>query len=148
MNQSIDKSIELQASLILINDRLHFNGIVDNNEPVSIDYTPPLGDSLGYTSLELFLLSLGSCLGSSVLTLLRRMKKDISEFSINMKGIRKTEHPTGFKTIAIEMKISTSNASDAEIAHVLKLSEDTYCPVLAMIKGNVDVTVKSIVNKL
>ncbi len=66
---------------------------------------------------------------------------------MNMKGIRKTEHPTGFKTIAIEMNITTSNASETEIAHALKLSEDTYCPVLAMIKGNVDVTVKYVVKK-
>lgn len=143
MNQVIDKSNELQASLTLLNDRLHFNGIVDNNEPLSIDYIPPLGDNMGYTSLELLLLSLGSCMGSSVLLLLRRMKKDIFGFTMNLRGIRRSEHPTGFKTIFVEMLITTNNTTDADIAQALKMSEDKFCPVWAMVKGNVEVNVKS-----
>lgn len=69
-----DKSKELTASIKLLNEKLHFQGMVDGNEPISIDYTPPLGDNLGYTSLELLLLSLSSCVGSAVLTFLRRMQ--------------------------------------------------------------------------
>lgn len=57
----IDKSKELTASIKLINDKLHFNGSVDGTNIVSIDFIPPLGDNLGYTSLELLLLSLSSC---------------------------------------------------------------------------------------
>jgi putative redox protein len=70
-----DKSKELKTSIQLLNEKLHFEGIVDGNEPISIDYTIPLGDNLGYTSLELFLLSLSSCTGSAILVLLRKMKK-------------------------------------------------------------------------
>jgi hypothetical protein len=53
-----DKSKELNASITLINDKLHFKATVGENEPISIDYTPPFGNNLGYTSLELLLLSL------------------------------------------------------------------------------------------
>ncbi len=147
MSTDSKKTEELQASLTLLNDRLHFNGAVENNDPVSIDYVPPFGDNLGYTSLELLLLSLGSCMGSSVLLLLRRMKKDINGFSMNLKGIRRKEHPTGFKTIFIEMVITSANVTDDDVAKVLKLSEDTYCPVWTMIKGNVVVEVTSIIKQ-
>lgn len=68
-----DKSKELNASIRLINDKLHFTGNVGNNAPVSIDYIASLGDELGYTSLELLLLSLESCIASAVLTFRRRM---------------------------------------------------------------------------
>ena len=57
MEKIIDKSKELNTSIILINEKLNFTGIVEKNSPVSIDYTPPLGDNLGYTSLELLLLT-------------------------------------------------------------------------------------------
>ncbi len=147
MSTGSNKTEELQASLTLLNDRLHFNGAVENNDPISIDYVPPFGDNLGYTSLELLLLSLGSCMGSSVLLLLRRMKKDINGFSMNLKGIRRKEHPTGFKTIFIEMVITSGTVTDDDVAKVLKLSEDTYCPVWTMIKGNVEVEVKSIIKQ-
>ncbi len=138
----MDKSKELTASLKLINDRLHFEGIVDGNNPVSIDYTPPLGDNLGYTSLELLLLSLSSCLGSSVLTFLRRMGKTIREFEIRSKGYRKQEHPTGFSLIIMEMDINADDLSEAEVDKMVKLSEATYCPVWSMLRGNVTVEVK------
>jgi putative redox protein len=141
-----DKSKELNTSLTLVNDKLHFEGLVEGNPPVSIDYTPPLGDNLGYTSLELLLLSLSSCMGSAVLTFLRKMQKKITAFEIQSKGLRKTEHPTGFKTILLEINISSVDTSAEDMNKVIKLSEDTYCPVYAMLRGNVDIKINYKIN--
>ena len=141
MEKTIDKSKELNASIVLINDKLHFNGLVKNNAPVSIDYVAPLGDDSGYTSLELMLLSLSSCIGSASLTFLRKKRKNISGLEILSKGIRRSEHPTGFETIFLEINLKSSDTTADDLKKVLKLSEDTYCPVWAMIKGNVEVVV-------
>lgn len=142
METIIDKSKELITSLVLINDKLHFSGLADHNLPVSIDYTPPLGDNLGYTSLELLLLSLSSCIGSSVLVLLRKMRKTINGFEINSRGIRKQDHPTGFNTIILKIKLNSPDTSDEELWKVIKMSEATYCPVWSMLKGNVEVIIE------
>ena len=139
MIKAIDKSKELSTSVKLINDRLSFSGIVGGNEPVLIDYIPPLGDNSGYTSLELLLLSLSSCIGSAVVVLLRKMRKTISGFEIKSHGIRKEDHPTGFKIIFLEVNITSDDISETDIEKVLKLSEETYCPVWAMMKGNVEI---------
>jgi len=136
-----DKSIELTASIRLLNEKLHFEGKVDGGEPISIDYTPPLGNNLGYTSLELLLLSLSSCVGSSVLTFLRRMQKTIPACGISAKGIRREEHPTGFRTITLQINLTSPDTSSEDLNQVLKLSEETYCPVWAMLKGNVEINV-------
>jgi putative redox protein len=136
-----DKTKELSASVKLINNKLNFSGITEGNNPVSIDYSPPLGDNLGYTSLELFLLSLSSCVGSSVLTFLRRMNKSIVGCEILSRGIRKQEHPTGFSRILLDIRIQSNDISEDDMRKVLKLSEDTYCPVWSMIKGNVETEV-------
>jgi len=103
MSTKPDKSKELTTSINLLNEKLHFEGNVNGNDPISIDYIPPLGENLGYTSLELFLFSLSSCIGSSVLIFLRRMRKTILGFEIISRGIRKDEHPTGFKTIMLQL---------------------------------------------
>ncbi len=142
MNTKIDKTKELVTSVNLLNDKLLFTGNTDGNEPISIDYIPPLGENLGYTSLELFLLSLSSCLGSSVLIFLRRMNKTISEFEIIGHGIRKEEHPTAFKTITIQLVVKSPDVTAEDLEKVIKLSEETYCPVWSMIKGNVDIEVR------
>jgi len=141
-----DKSKELSASVVLINDKLHFSGTVTGNEPISIDYTPPLGDNLGYTSLELLLLSLTSCIGSALLTFLRKMGKTVSGCEISANGIRKEEHPTGFKKIYVQINIKSPDVSENDMLKVLKLSEDTYCPVWSMLKGNVEIETKFKIN--
>jgi putative redox protein len=137
-----DKSLELNSSIKLINEKLHFNARVENNEPISIDYTPPLGDNLGYTSLELLLLSLSSCVGSAVLTFLRKMKKNITGCEINAQGIRRAEHPTCFKNIVLTIYLKSSDTSDDDLEKVINLAEDKYCPVWAMLKGNVEIEIK------
>ena len=142
----MDKSKELNASVTLVNDKLHFKTKVGENEPISIDYTPPLGDNLGYTSLELFLLSLSSCIGSSVLTFLRKMRKTITGFEIHSRGIRREEHPTCFKSIHLTIDLKSDDTTEEDLNKVIKLSEDTYCPVWAMIKGIVEVEIKYKIN--
>jgi putative redox protein len=142
-----DKLKELTASLRLVNDKLHFEGNVHGNDPVSIDYIPPYGDNLGYTSLELLLLSLSSCVGSAVLIFLRKMKKTITGLEIQATGIRKEEHPTGFKTITLAIRINSKDTTTDDLDTVLKLSEESYCPVLSMVKGNVEINIiKNIVS--
>ncbi|HNX66820.1 MAG TPA: OsmC family protein [Bacteroidales bacterium] len=138
----MDKSKEVSAGLKLVNDRVKFIGTVDNNQPISIDYIPPLGDNTGYTSLELLLLSLSSCVGTSVLTFLRRMHKTINGFEVKSSGIRKEEHPTGFSTIFLEIILASPDVSDDDMNKVIKMSEETYCPVWSMLKGNTNVEVR------
>jgi len=137
-----DKSKELVTTVKLLNEKLLFKGSVDGNDPISIDYIPPLGENLGYTSLELFLFSLSSCLGSSVLIFLRRMRKTITGLEIIGHGIRKEEHPTGFKTITLQLIVKSPDVTSEDLEKVIKLSEETYCPVWSMINENVDIEVK------
>ncbi|HSA04165.1 MAG TPA: OsmC family protein [Tenuifilaceae bacterium] len=138
MENKIDKSKELRSSIQLINEKVQFKGSVDGNNPVMIDYTPPIGDNAGYTSLELFLLSLSSCTGTAILVLLRKMQKSIQLFEISSIGNRKQEHPTGFKSVKLEINIKSENLTSDEMNKVLGMIEG-ICPVLSMIKGNVEV---------
>lgn len=134
-----DKSKELNSTIRLINNKLHFTGTAGSNDPVSIDYIAPLGDDKGYTSLELLLLSFSSCLGSAILTFLRRMNKTISACEIMSKGIRNQEHPTGFKSIHVNIVLTSPDVAEADMKKVIALAEEKYCPVWAMIKGNTEV---------
>ena len=138
---SIDKSMELKTTVQLLNEKLHFEGKVDGNEPVSIDYTPPLGDNLGYTSLELFLLSLSSCTGSAILVILRKMKKNIDFFEINSTGYRNEEHPTGFHTIRMQVNLKSNNITPDDMTKAIDMMKG-ICPVLSMLDSNIKVIIE------
>ncbi len=136
-----NKSKHLSVSLDLINDKLNFTGTAGDNPPVSIDYYPPLGDGLGYTSLELFLLSLGSCVGSAVLVLLRRMGKNVRVLSVHASGNRREQHPTCFSEIMLHFDLTSPDASGEDMKKALALADQKLCPVWAMVEGNVMVKV-------
>lgn len=143
---SIDKTKELKSSITLVNSKVQFKGEVEGNQPVLIDYVPPIGDNTGYTSLELFLLSISSCAGTAILALLRKMNKNIDLFEIQSIGFRKQEHPTGFKNIELSIKIKSNNVSSEEMEKVVKMAIP-ICPVLSMIKEQVDISVNCKINE-
>jgi uncharacterized OsmC-like protein len=141
-----DKSKTLTTSIRLLNEKLHFEGIAEGNDPISIDYTPPFGDSLGYTSLELFLLSLSSCAGSAILVLLRKMNKHIEKFEITSVGERKVNHPTGFESISMLVKIESPDIVATDLEEVFEKIE-AICPVLSMLDKGVETAINFMLNE-
>ena len=130
----------LTANVILMNDKLGFTGIAGDFPPITLDYIPPLGDGKGYMPLQLMLISLAACSAASLVTLLRRMGKTIRGCTIQASGIRRETHPTGFASISLDFIIDAMDTSEAEIDKAMKLTEETYCPVWAMLKGNVEIS--------
>ena len=136
--QKINSAI-LNTEIKLVNNKIHFIGKAKDNEPVNIDYSSPIGDDLGYTSLELFLLSLSSCIGSSLALLLRKMDKTITGLEIKAQGVRRTQHPTSFEKITLDIILTSDDITNQAVDRALALSEDSICPVWAMIKNSVEV---------
>jgi putative redox protein len=132
-------SQQLTVSARLANQKVKFIGSSGSNPEIILDYTPPLGDGEGYTSLELFLISLASCSGSTITTLLRRMRKDVSGLIVNVRGDRREQHPTYFEKIYLEFILESKDAEDPDIEKAIKLSEESFCPVWNMIKNNVEI---------
>lgn len=135
------------ASATLTNQKLQFKGNAADNPSITIDYLPPLGDGEGYMPLQLLLISLASCSGSTVVTLLRKMNKDVSGLKVTALGERRTEHPTGFKTIQLSFAVKSENIDETAIEKAIQLSEQTFCPVWAMLKNSVEITTNYSINE-
>jgi len=140
--QSTVKKFELEASVNLLNNKLHFLGKAGDNEPVHLDYTAPIGDNLGYMPLQIFLMSFAACAGGSVLYLLRRNGKTINSFEVKATGIRRRAHPTSFSNILLDFYIKADDLSPSDMEKAITDSESTYCPIWDMVKNNVLVETK------
>lgn len=132
----------LEASVELKNERMMFEGRSDDLPAIITDYVPPLGDGKGYMPLQLFLLSLASCVGGTIAPLLRKMRKNVKGLTVSAKGARREQHPTGFERIELDIRLVSDDTTDAELDKAISMAEETYCPVLSMIKNNVKVTVR------
>ena len=133
-------SEQLTVSASLINEKVKFKAASRSNPEIILDYTPPIGDGEGYTSLELLLISLASCCGTSITLLLRKMRKDVSGLTINARGNRREQHPTSFDKIFLEICLNSTDAEASDMDRVLKLSEESICPVWNMLKNNVEIS--------
>ena len=133
-------SDQLMVTASLIDDKVKFKGVSRSNPEIILDYTPPIGNGEGYTSLELVLISLASCSGTAIALLLRKMRKDVSDLKINVTGNRREQHPTYFEKIHLEFDLVSKDVEDLELEKVIKLSEESICPVWNMIKNNVEIS--------
>lgn len=129
----------MEISLELINDRIQFSGKARDNAPVLMDYFPPLGDGNGYTGLELLLVSFAGCSSTAIVYLLRKMGKSVKDLKVKSGGERYDKPPMHFKKIYIEYTVTSNDVNDSDMDKVIKLSEESVCPVWAMVKGNVEI---------
>ena len=137
------KQNELKASAELINRKAKFNCSVNGKPSIITDYTPPYGDGEGYTSLELLLLSLSSCFAFTVKSILiGSMNRNIRTIKATASGFRRTEHPTCFEKIELFLDIEGYELETGEIDQAIRASEDSICPVYAMLRGNTEIVVK------
>ncbi|HEY8500864.1 MAG TPA: OsmC family protein [Clostridia bacterium] len=133
----------LNVKMQTIDEKTMFSATARENPEIIIDYFPPIGSGNGYTSLELFMTSFGSCLSSTLLSLLRyRMRKKVDGVVVEVQGTVREEHPKALKHILLALTLKSKELSKAEALEALKAAEDKMCPVWSMIKGNVDVDVK------
>lgn len=131
---------ELEVTVNLVNQKVQFIGVSKSNNPaITCDYNPPLGDGQGYTGLELLLMSFAACSGTAMVYLLRKMKKDIAGFKVIAKGIRQETPPLAFQTILLHFELNSKDAVESDLKKAIQLSEESVCPVWAMLKNNVEV---------
>jgi putative redox protein len=129
----------LSVAVDLQGDKVRFSGTARSLPAVCADYFPPLGDGEGYTGLELLLLSLAACSATSVVSLLRRMKRTVAAFRVIASGTRRVQHPTSFERIRLEFVMTSPDAAAPDLQKAVQMSEESLCPVWAMLKGSVDI---------
>ncbi len=131
------KSVAVQATLT--NEMLQFTGAAGDNPEIVFNYPPPMGDGPGYNPLELLLMSLAVCSSTASVILLRGMKKTVSGVSVHAQGTLKRKPPTSFEKVALEFIFTSPDATDHDAREAVRLAEETYCPVWAMLRDSVAV---------
>lgn len=110
---------------------------------IALDAAPEVGGSdQGARPMELILAGLGGCSGMDVVSILRKMRVNVDRFEIRLKGRRAEEHPKVFTHIDIEYAFWGSNLEQhrSQIEKAVKLSQDKYCSVAAMLRHGVELS--------
>ena len=135
MRTVVEATVCLQVNTIL-------TGRAQSDHEVQIDYVPPLGDIDDFMPMELLLVSLASCSGHTVLLQLRKMGKSVEKLEVHTVGKRRDEHPTVFTSIELQYYLEGEGLDANSVERAITLSEETYCPVWAIMKASVTLSRK------
>jgi putative redox protein len=107
----------------------------DSKHWAPLDWSEASGGMNGASSpMEMVLMALGACTAIDVLTILRKARTPPDSLSVELTADRSDAHPRVFTKIQVEYVVKGRGIKPAALERAIKLSEEKYCSVSAMIR--------------
>jgi len=108
---------------------------------VVLDGAPNVGGTgAGVQPMEALLISLATCTGMDVISILRKKRQHVTGFRVNVHGHRQDEHPRVYTDIELEFVVRGWGVSEQAVARSIELSHTKYCGVTNGLKSTVTYT--------
>lgn len=98
------------------------------------------GEEKGPRPKPLMMVSLAGCTGMDVVSLLRKMRVEIDDFSIKIQGDITEEHPKHFTRMHIIYQFKGKDLPLDKIKKAIDLSQERYCGVSASFRKAMELT--------
>jgi putative redox protein len=98
------------------------------------------GEGSGFSPLQLLLAALGGCTGIDIVDIMRKQRQTVDDFEIVVSGQRVKEPPRVYSSIRVEYRVKGRDIKERAVQRAIRLSEDKYCSVGAMLKAKAKVT--------
>jgi len=100
------------------------------------------GENAGFSPMEIPLIALLGCTGMDVVSMLRKMRQDVTNYEMSGHGVRADTHPKVFVSIEIEHVFTGSALSATSVRRAVELSATRYCSVGGMLQKTATITNK------
>ncbi|MCX7744335.1 MAG: OsmC family protein [Flavobacteriales bacterium] len=90
--------------------------------------------STGFRPKPLLLISLAGCTGMDVASLLKKMRVEFSDFTIDVDGELTEDHPQQYTRVHITYQIKIKPEDRDKMEKAVNLSKERYCGVSFMFK--------------
>lgn len=94
----------------------------------------------GYRPKALMLSSLAGCSGLDVVSLLKKMRAEVDEFTMDVEANLTEEHPKFYDKVKVTYNFYGSDFKKDKIEKAVNLSIDKYCGVMEMFRQFAEVT--------
>ncbi|WP_417199870.1 OsmC family protein [Bizionia sp.] len=114
---------------------LQFESDNPNGKTVLMDTSPEHGGhSSGLSPKAMMLSALAGCSGLDVVSVLDKMKVQVSDFRMDTYGELTDEHPKYYHTVSVEYHFYGDNLDENKIKKAVDLSVEKYCGVMEMFR--------------
>jgi putative redox protein len=97
------------------------------------------GRASAASPMELLLIALGSCTAVDVVSILRKKRERVTNYEVEVSGVRSDEHPRSWRTLEVHHILSGHNLSPRAVEQAIKLSEEKYCSVAATLRPTAEI---------
>jgi putative redox protein len=127
MHETLDASVDLLEGMA-------FRATTGTEHQIVMDAALDVGGGdTGPRPMEMLLVGLGGCTGIDVISILRKMRQDVSGYQIRLHGERATDHPKVFTSITVEHVVRGRGLSPDAVKRAVELSATRYCSAAAML---------------
>jgi len=128
-------TLEVSAKLRWV-DALNFDAEVAGRR-IELNSAEEMGRA--FTPMELFLVALAGCTAMDVQWILKRQRQKVDKLEVSARGIRREEDPRYYEEINIEYIIGGQGVTKSGVERAIRLSQEKYCSVKAMLRDNIKV---------
>jgi len=112
-----------------------------NGHKIIFDADPAFGgEGKGARPKQFMLYALAGCTGMDVVSMLKKMRVELSAFNVTVEGDLTEEHPKQYEKMHVIYKFTGKDLPKEKLEKAVNLSEERYCGVSALYKKAIKVT--------
>jgi putative redox protein len=115
--------------------------------PMGYDLDFDAAAQLGCKPTESLLMSLGGCMAIDIISILKKMRMEVTRFHIDLAGDRNPEPPQYFKAIEMVLHLAGKNLVPERIERAIALSREKYCSVSNSLRKDMDIKVSYVIDE-
>jgi putative redox protein len=120
-------------------DGLIFNVEVGKDRRIQLNSGEDMGQT--FTPMELFLVALVGCTAMDVSWILEKQRQKVDKLELSARGVRREEDPAYYEEVYLEYSVHGQSIRKDAVERAIRLSQEKYCSVKAMIKQSVKVNI-------
>jgi len=129
-----------------LND-LSFEADVDGHKLYMDTSAEHGGKNVGPRPKPLMMVALAGCTGMDVVAILKKMREEVEEFSVEVEGDVTEDHPKRFAAMKVIYRIKGNNISRKNVEKAVDLSRTRYCGVSANYSKAFDISYEIIIEE-
>jgi putative redox protein len=119
----------------------------NSNHWVAMDASDKVGgENAAARPKELLLFALGGCTAFDVVHVLGKRRRGFRAFEVELTAEEAAEHPMVFTKVEMTYRIEADDLPVAEVERAVRLSQEKYCSVSAMLRKAFPISWKVVMN--
>lgn len=112
----------------------------ESNHWIMMDSTFNGGDGAAPSPIEYVLMGLGGCTGIDLVSILQKMRQEVTGIEMEIEGVRAPEHPRVYVKVHVKYTIRGRNLNLDRVKAAVEMSDEEYCSIGAMLKKSAEYT--------